>query len=156
VLDFDGATGHLVGRLHQGVAAMFVMMNFARLGIAAQALGVAERAYQAAETYAAQRVQGPVLDRPAGTTIAEHPDVRRLLVGMRSGLAAMRALVMQVAVWMDVAAEDTDPHRAEDAGRLAEFFVPVLKGWLAETAVRITSDAVQVHGGSGFIEETGV
>jgi alkylation response protein AidB-like acyl-CoA dehydrogenase len=155
VLDYDGATGHLVGPLHQGVAAMFVMMNFARLGIAAQALGVADRAFQAAEAYAGQRVQGPVIDRPAGTSIAEHPDVRRLLVSMRSRLAAMRALVMQVASWLDAAAEDEDPQRADQAGRLAEFFVPVLKGWLSETAVRVASDAIQVHGGSGFIEETG-
>lgn len=151
VLDYEDATGWLVGTLHRGLEAMFVMMNHARVAVAAQALGVADRAFQQAEAYAAERVQGGVVGRPVGTPIAEHPDVRRLLLSMRSGISAMRALQVQVAGWLDLgrAGESAEEHR------FAEFFVPVLKGWLTETSVQITSDALQVHGGSGFIEETG-
>ncbi|HKN95467.1 MAG TPA: acyl-CoA dehydrogenase [Pseudonocardiaceae bacterium] len=146
VLDYDGATGFLLGERHQGLAAMFVMMNAARLGVGIQALGVADRAYQRARDYAGQRVQGRVLERPAGTAIAEHPDVRRLLLSMGSALTAMRALATQVSAWLD----DTRSHR------LAEFFLPVFKGWATETGVAVTSDAIQVHGGVGYVEETGV
>ena len=145
VLDYDGSTGFLIGERDKGLAAMFVMMNEARQGVAVQALGVADRAYQQAVGYAQQRLQGAVLERPAGTPIAEHPDVRRLLLSMGSVISAMRALSVQLGAWFD------EPGQRA----LAEFFVPVFKGWLTETAVQVTSDAVQVHGGMGFIEETG-
>jgi alkylation response protein AidB-like acyl-CoA dehydrogenase len=151
VLDYDEATGWLVGEQFHGLEAMFVMMNAARTTVAAQGVGIADRAFQRAEAYAAERVQGHVSDRPGGTAIAEHPDVRRLLLSMRSTIAAMRALHVQVAAWLDLARLEG----SEDAQRLADFFVPVLKGWLTENAVQIASDAVQVHGGMGFIEETG-
>ncbi|MFE1879190.1 acyl-CoA dehydrogenase family protein, partial [Streptomyces diastatochromogenes] len=153
VLDHDDATGWLVGERHRGLEAMFVMMNVARVGVATQGLGVADRAFQRAEAYAAERVQGKVAGRPGGTPIAEHPDVRRLLLSMRSTIAAMRAFQLQVAAWLDIArARQSD---SAEAFQLADFFVPVLKGWLTENSVQITSDAVQVHGGMGFIEETG-
>ncbi|MBE9376335.1 acyl-CoA dehydrogenase [Saccharopolyspora sp. HNM0983] len=152
VLDYENATGFLVGQQNQGLAAMFVMMNQARLGIAVQGIGLADRAYQQAHAYAAERVQGRVTGRPAGTPIAEHPDVRRLLLSMSSAISAMRGLSTQVSAWIDRA--NTGHAEAHDAD-LVEFFVPIIKGWASEACVQITSDAVQVHGGMGFIEETG-
>lgn len=148
-LAFEDATGFLAGELHGGLAGMFVMMNSARAAMGFQATGIASRALQQAEEYAAQRRQGPVLDRPDGTPIAEHPDVRRLLSSMSSEVFAMRALGVYVGDLFD---------RAETDGTLAlaEFFVPVFKGWSTEDAVHVASDAIQVHGGMGFIEETGV
>lgn len=152
VLDYENATGFLVGQQNQGLAAMFVMMNQARLGIAVQGIGLADRAYQQARVYAAERVQGRVTGRSAGTPIAEHPDVRRLLLSMSSAVSAMRGLSAQISAWIDLAGTD----RAQDGDAdLAEFFVPIIKGWASEACVQITSDAVQVHGGMGFIEETG-
>ncbi|MFD5228687.1 acyl-CoA dehydrogenase [Streptomyces qaidamensis] len=151
VLDYDDATGWLVGARHRGLEAMFVMMNAARVGVATQGLGGSDRALQRAEAYAAERVQGKVTGRPAGTPIAEHPDVRRLLLSMRSTVSVMRALQLQVAAWLDLARGG----QSAEAFQLADFFVPILKGWLTENSVQITSDAIQVHGGMGFIEETG-
>jgi hypothetical protein len=151
VLEYEDATGWLVGAEHQGLMAMFVMMNVARVGVATQGLGVADRAFQRAEAYAAVRIQGKVAGRGPGAPIAEHPDVRRLLISMRSTITAMRALLVQVSAWLDLAAAE----RSAADHELAEFFVPILKGWLTENSVQLTSDAIQVHGGMGFIEETG-
>ncbi|WP_029145837.1 acyl-CoA dehydrogenase [Microbacterium luticocti] len=145
VLAYEDATGYLVGEVGGGLSGMFVMMNSARTGMGFQATGIADRAYQQAAAYAASRLQGAVLDRPAGTPIAEHPDVRRLLLSMRSRIFAMRALGVCVGDLFD-----------RDETALAEFFVPILKGWTTEDAVTVTSEAIQVHGGMGFIEETGV
>ena len=145
VLSYEGATGYLVGEVGGGLAGMFVMMNSARTGMGFQATGIADRALQRATAYAAQRRQGAVLDRPAGTPIAAHPDVRRLLLSMSSRVFAMRALSVFTADLFDTGQT-----------RLAEFFVPILKGWATEDAVQVASDAIQVHGGMGFIEETGV
>lgn len=148
VLAYEDATGYLVGDVHGGLAGMFVMMNSARVGMGFQATGISERSYQMAQQYADQRLQGPVMDRPAGAPIAEHPDVRRLLLSMKSNIFAMRALGVYVADLFDRA-------EADRTGELAEFFVPILKGWATEDALAITSDGIQVHGGMGFIEETG-
>lgn len=151
VLAYDDATGYLVGELGGGLAGMFVMMNAARIAMGFQATGIADRALQQASAYAADRVQGRVLGRDDGAPIAEHPDVRRLLLSMRSEVFAMRALGVYVADLFDRA------EQTEEAAILAraEFFVPILKGWSTEDAVALTSDAIQVHGGMGFIEETG-
>jgi len=149
VLAYEDATGYLVGEVGGGLAGMFVMMNSARAGMGFQATGIADRAYQQASAYAAQRLQGGVLDRPAGTPIGEHPDVRRLLLSMSSKIFAMRALGVYVGDLLDRA--DADASLA----KLAEFFVPILKGWTTEDAIDVTSDAIQVYGGMGFIEETG-
>lgn len=151
VLSYEDATGYLVGEVGGGLAGMFVMMNSARIAMGFQATGIADRALQQASAYAADRVQGRVLGREGTAPIAEHPDVRRLLLSMRSEVFAMRALGVYVADLFD-RAEQTD-----DAAVLAmaEFFVPILKGWSTEDAVALTSDAIQVHGGMGFIEETG-
>lgn len=161
VLAYEDATGYLVGELHGGLAGMFVMMNSARAGMGYQATGISDRAYQQAATYADSRLQGSVPGRPAGTPISGHPDVQRLLLSMSSRIYAMRALGVFVGDLFDRAAmadaADT-AGTANDAGTtaLAEFFVPVLKGWATEDALLVTSDAIQVHGGMGFIEETGV
>ncbi|MFI6362137.1 acyl-CoA dehydrogenase [Nocardia sp. NPDC050630] len=151
VLEYADATGYLVGDLHRGLAGMFVMMNNARIGVGLQGLGLADLAYQEARDYAQQRVQGSVVGRPAGTPIAEHPDVARLLLSMSSSISAMRGFSMQVAEWLDRSQRSDSP----EAGQLAEFGVPILKGWFTEEAVRIASDGVQVYGGMGFIEEAG-
>ncbi|GGD61022.1 acyl-CoA dehydrogenase [Microbacterium murale] len=149
VLAYEDATGYLVGELHGGLAGMFVMMNSARVGMGHQATGISDRAYQGAASYAAGRLQGRVLERPAGATIAEHPDVRRILGSMSSQVFAMRALSVFVGDLFDRA------DSGEDVLRMAELFVPILKGWTSEEALRVTSDGIQVYGGMGFIEETG-
>lgn len=151
VLSYEDATGYLVGEVGGGLAGMFVMMNSARIGMGFQATGIADRALQQAEAYAAERMQGRVLERDASAPIAEHPDVRRLLLSMRSEVFAMRALGVYVGDLFDRAEASGD----ESLTKLAELFVPILKGWATEDAVALTSDAIQVHGGMGFIEETG-
>lgn len=150
VLQFDGARAEMVGEINTGLEGMFVMMNSARIGIGVQGLAISDRAYQRAARYAATREQGAVIGMPAGTAIEGHPDVRRLLLSMSSEISAMRAFNVLVGDLRDRAA-------AGDAasGALVDFFVPVLKGWFTESAVRIASDAIQVHGGLGFVEETG-
>src|SRR5690606_4985093 len=148
-LAYEGATGYLAGELHGGLAGMFVMMNSARAGMGFQATGISDRAYQQAAAYAQGRLQGPVIGRPAGTPIAQHPDVQRMLLSMASRIFAMRALGVFTGDLFDRAETD-------GTGALAEFFVPILKGWATEDALLVTSDAVQVHGGMGFIEETEV
>ncbi len=145
-LSYEDATGYLVGELHGGLTAMFVMMNSARVGMGLQATGIAERAQQRAAAYAASRQQGTVLGRPEGTPIAEHPDVRRLLLSGRSEIFAMRALGVYIGGLFDAGPSQQ---------ALAELFVPIFKGWATEESVRIASDALQVFGGMGFIEETG-
>lgn len=148
VLEYADAIGYLLGELHGGLAGMFVMMNDARIGMGLQATGIADRAYQRARAYAHERRQGSVVGRGPEAPIAEHPDVRRLLLSMASEISAMRALGVWVGDLFD---------RADDADgiRLAELFVPIFKGWATEEAQRLTSDAIQVHGGMGFIEESG-
>ena len=152
VLSYEDATGYLVGEVGGGLAGMFVMMNSARIAMGFQATGIADRALQQARAYAADRIQGRVLGRDGVAPIAEHPDVRRLLLSMRSQVFAMRALGVYVADLFDRAEQTEDA----DVLAMAEFFVPILKGWSTEDAVALTSDAIQVHGGMGFIEETGV
>ncbi|BBC38555.1 hypothetical protein SGFS_098490 [Streptomyces graminofaciens] len=151
VLQYEDATGFLLGELNQGIPAMFVMMNLSRLGAGIWALGIADRAHQAAHHYAHDRVQGRVLDEPEGTPIARHPDVARLLSSSASIITAMRGLMLQTSIHLDRAfAGDAE------SLELTDFLIPVVKGWLTEEAIGITSDAVQVHGGAGFIEDTGV
>lgn len=150
VLAYEDAASYLVGERHGGLQAMFLMMNSARVGMGHQATGIAERATQKAAAYAAERLQGSVLGRPDGTPIAGHPDVARLLRSMATQVFAMRALSVYVGDLFDRAATDAA------VLPLAEFFVPILKGWTSEETLRVTSEAVQVHGGMGFIEETGI
>lgn len=148
-LQYENATGYLVGEVNQGLEAMFVMMNDSRIGIGVQGLATADRAYQKAVNYADFRIQGAVFDRPAGTAIAAHPDVRRMLLSMSSSISAMRAFNVFVG---DLRDKSADP--ASHA--LMEFCVPILKSWFTDEAVRVSSEALQVHGGMGYIEETGI
>jgi hypothetical protein len=136
---------------------MFIMMNDARFAVGLQGLAISERAYQHALAYAQERVQGKPVneDGSRGATILRHPDVRRLLLSMKSHIEAMRSLAMYVAMQKDIAhsAPSAEVRRAAQARD--ELLTPVMKGWLTETAQCVTYDALQVFGGMGFIEETG-
>ena len=155
VLNFgekDGAIGYLVGEANRGLEYMFIMMNEARYAVGVQGIAIGERAYQQAAAYAHERRQGRDLTDPRGPTapIARHPDVRRMLLTMRAITEANRALSMTLAALLD------HGHAGNrDAQALAEFLVPIHKGWATEAANEVTSLGVQVHGGMGFIEETG-
>ena len=150
--DNGGAHGYLVGAKHDGIACMFTMMNHARLSVGVQGLSIAERAYQQALGYAKEREQGKVPGQPGRARIIQHADVRRMLMLMKSGCEAMRALAYVAAATLDCMnrAPDNTPH----ADRFA-LLTPVVKAWCTELAQEITSLGVQVHGGMGYIEETG-
>ena len=150
-----GAVGYLVGEENQGLEIMFGMMNHARFAVGLQGLAISERAYQQAVDYAQNRIQGTPLEGEKGQPIAHHPDVLRLLSVMRAEIEAMRAVALYCGTAMDKAHHADDAAEAEAADQRASLLVPVVKGWLTERAVALTSDAVQVHGGMGFIEETG-
>ena len=158
VMEFDGAEGELVGELHGGMRAMFTMMNAARLSVGVEGIALAERGYQAALAYACQRVQGRLPGDPSGRAVAivEHPDVRRMLATMRASVDAARLVVYTTAHAMDVARRHPDARRRAEAADLVGFLVPLAKAWSTDLATDITSLALQVHGGAGYIEETGV
>ena len=152
-----GAIGWLVGEENNGLACMFTMMNHARLNVGLEGLAISERAYQQARGYALDRVQGRGvgLGPDSSKTIIGHPDIRRLLMGMKSRIEAMRALAYYTAGQMDRAQGHADAAEREKAMTTVELLTPIVKGWCTENAQGITSDGVQVHGGMGFIEETG-
>jgi acyl-CoA dehydrogenase len=152
-----GAVGQLVGEENRGLEYMFVMMNAARFGVGLQAVGISERAYQRALRFARERIQGAELGAVGGAKmpILRHPDVRRMLLSMKSRIEAMRALTAVTAAAMDTAARHEDPSAAREAQAFVDLMIPVVKGWSTEQAVEITSLGVQVHGGMGFVEETG-
>jgi alkylation response protein AidB-like acyl-CoA dehydrogenase len=158
VLEFDGAVGELVGEVNGGMAAMFLMMNAARLSVGLQGLGVSERAYQQALAYSQDRTQGraPGSTAPGPSPIVEHPDVRRMLLDMRSSIDAMRHLLYATAAANDLARHHPDPERRACAQRRADLLTPLAKAWCTDEGVRNASTALQVHGGMGYIEETGV
>ncbi|AIO48036.1 acyl-CoA dehydrogenase [Serratia marcescens] len=152
--DNGGAIGYLVGEPHQGLACMFTMMNHARLNVGLEGVGVSERAYQHARAYALERVQGkPAL--AGSSTIAGHPDVRRMLMDMKARTEAMRALAYFCAGQMDRVAGHPDAQERAQAQALVGLLTPVVKGWCTDSAQGITSDGLQIHGGMGYIEETG-
>ncbi|WGG49304.1 acyl-CoA dehydrogenase [Rugamonas sp. DEMB1] len=154
--DHGGAIGTLVGEENRGLEYMFIMMNAARFGVGMQGIGLAERSYQKAVAFAKDRVQSRDLAGSAGpVSIIHHPDVRRMLMAMRSQTEAARALAYVGAAISDVAHHHEDA--AVRAANLAvyEYLVPVIKGWSTEMSQDVTRDGVQVHGGMGFIEETG-
>ncbi len=153
--DHGGALGTLVGEENRGLEYMFVMMNHARLNVGVQGLAVAERAYQQALGYARERVQGRPAGQAQATPIVEHPDVRRILMSMKARIEAMRALAYVEAAELDRAHHHPDPAERAAALRHAEFLNPVVKGWCTEQGVDIASLGVQVHGGMGYVEETG-
>jgi alkylation response protein AidB-like acyl-CoA dehydrogenase len=150
----EGAIGYLVGEENRGLQVMFNMMNHARFGVGIQGLSMANRAYYQALSYAQERTQGTPLDRADGDAIIHHPDVMRLLATMRAEIEAMRPLALYGAVALDRGHYETGEAQAYWQTR-AELMVPIIKGWMTERSVDIASDGVQVHGGMGFIEETG-
>jgi acyl-CoA dehydrogenase len=155
--DAEGAVGWLVGEPHRGLETMFVMMNEARFGVGVQGFAIGERAYQQALAYARERVQGrDVVSGAAGLPIIHHPDVRRMLLGMRARIMAARALAYTAAGWFDIARHAPDPVEAEKARRYVDLLMPVVKGWGTELGQQVCQDAIQVHGGMGYVEETGV
>ena len=149
----DGAIGYPIGEENQGLNIMFGMMNHARFGVGIQGLSISNRAYADARAYAADRVQGTPIGRKAGDSIDHHPDVMRLLSGMRAEIEGQRALALYLAAALD-RAHHADEKRAFWDER-SSLLVPIVKGWLTERSIALTSDGVQVHGGMGFIEETG-
>jgi alkylation response protein AidB-like acyl-CoA dehydrogenase len=155
--DNEGAIGYLVGEEQSGMRAMFNMMNHARLSVGLEGLAIAERAYQGALRYAEDRMQGRRVD--GGTTrparIIEHPDVRRMLLTMRSQIEAMRALIYTTAAALDRSIHAPDAaERERSQGRL-DFLIPMAKAWCSDLGFEIASMGLQVHGGMGYIEETG-
>ena len=140
------------------MAAMFTMMNNARLSVGLEGLALAERSYQAALAYARERVQGRRrnggADRPAA--IIEHPDVRRMLVTMKAQVEAMRALAYTAAAALDRAQREPDPARRPAAEGRLHLLIPLVKAWCTDLGFEIASSALQVHGGMGYIEETGI
>lgn len=153
VLDYDDATGFLVGDENCGLEYMFVMMNAARFSVGVQGIAIAERAYQRALAYARDRVQSRPVNGQSkdAVPIIEHPDVRRMLLRMRSLTEGGRAMAAATAGLLDIAHHRADPETVA----LAEFMVPLVKGFCSERAVEVASLGVQIHGGMGFIEETG-
>ncbi|MDI9850251.1 acyl-CoA dehydrogenase family protein [Rhodoblastus sp. 17X3] len=151
----DGAIGYLIGEINRGVEYMFTMMNHARLNVGLEGVAISERAYQKALSYAHDRVQGKPLAGKVGDPIAYHPDVKRMLLDMKSRIEAMRALAYFAAGKMDVAHLSQDANEARAAQALVDLLIPVVKGWCTENSIWIASTGVQVHGGMGFIEETG-
>ena len=156
--DQEGAIGWLVGQEQGGMQAMFTMMNNARLSVGLEGLALAERAYQSALAHARERVQGRRRNggAEAPARIIEHPDVRRMLVTMKVQIEAMRALAYSAAAALDRSLCEPDPaRRAEAEGRLA-LLIPLVKAWCTDQGFEIASTALQVHGGMGYIEETGI
>ncbi|MBS0445129.1 MAG: acyl-CoA dehydrogenase [Proteobacteria bacterium] len=155
--DGAGAVGYLLGAENRGLETMFIMMNEARFGVGVQGLAIADRALQQALAYARDRVQGKDAAAPKGPSVViiRHPDVRRMLMSMKSRVEAMRALAYVVAAMIDRAHHEPDPARRAEAQAGVDLLIPILKGWCTETGIEVASTGVQVHGGNGFIEETG-
>ena len=151
VMQYEGARGWLIGKPHDGMRAMFTMMNNARLGVGGQGIGAAEGAYQKALSYAKERRQGRSMLENGSGTILDHADVRRMLLTMRSDIFAARAVALANAVALDMAGASDDPAWAARAALLT----PISKAFGTETGVNVADLGVQVHGGMGFIEDTG-
>jgi alkylation response protein AidB-like acyl-CoA dehydrogenase len=156
--DHGGATGYLVGEENRGLEYMFVMMNQARFSVGMEGVGLSERAYQRAVAYARDRVQGRAPGAENGSktgAIVEHPDVRRMLMTMRAYTEAMRAVGYVTAAALDNARHSPDAAARAQHQAFVDLMIPIVKGWCTETAQSVTYLGIQVHGGMGFIEETG-
>ena len=153
----QGAIGYLVGEENKGLQYMFVMMNAARFQVGVQGIGLAERAYQKAVQYANDRVQSRPVDGSSNEAVAiiHHPDVKRMLMSMRSQVEAARAMACVAGAAYDAAHYHPDEATRKQNMAVYEFMVPLVKGWSTEMSIDVTSTGVQVHGGMGFIEETG-
>ena len=156
--DHGGAVGYLVGEENRGLEYMFIMMNAARYGVGVQGIAIAELAYQTAVRFSRERVQSRPVDgsAKAGASIIHHPDVRRMLMTMRAYVEGCRAMASVAASAYDAAHHHPDAEVRKVNQTFYEFMVPLVKGYSTEMSLEVTSMAVQVHGGMGFIEETGV
>jgi acyl-CoA dehydrogenase len=152
-----GAIGYLVGQPNRGLAHMFTMMNEARQKVGLQGLAIAERAYQQARDFARERVQGRLVGQKGAdrVTIIHHPDVRRMLLTMKAQIEAMRALCYVVSADIDFSHRHADETERRRRQQRVDLLTPVVKGWCTEVAIEIASLGVQVHGGMGYVEETG-
>ena len=155
--DHGGAVGYLVGEENRGLEYMFIMMNAARFGVGLEGVADGERAYQRAVTYARDRIQGTDIGVRGGDKVAiiNHPDVRRMLMNMRCQVEATRALAYVVGAAHDAAVHHPDPEVKKQNLAFVDLMIPVVKGWSTEVGIDVASTGVQVHGGMGFIEETG-
>jgi alkylation response protein AidB-like acyl-CoA dehydrogenase len=155
--DHGGAIGTLVGEENRGLEYMFIMMNSARFAVGMQGIAISERAYQQAVGYARERVQSRPVDGSAreAVTIIHHPDVKRMLMTMRSLIEGARSVAYVAAAISDAAHNHPDEAVRKQNQAVYEFLVPIVKGWSTELSIDVTSLGVQVHGGMGFIEETG-
>jgi len=155
--DNGGAIGYLVGEENRGLEYMFIMMNAARFAVGLEGVGLSERAYQRALAYARDRIQGAELGVKGGGKVAiiRHPDVRRMLMLMKSQTEAMRAVACVVGAATDAARCHPDESVRKENQSFVDLMIPIVKGWSTENSIDITSLGVQIHGGMGFIEETG-
>jgi len=158
VMQFENATGWLVGNEHDGMRNMFTMMNNARLSVGLEGLSITDRAFQQSLQYAQEREQGTAIGADKGTQslIIEHPDVRRMLMTQRAWIDAMRALVYFNAAALDRADAASDKDEATEWRELADLLIPLSKGLCTDVCNEMTSIALQIHGGMGYVEETGV
>jgi alkylation response protein AidB-like acyl-CoA dehydrogenase len=154
--DNGGSIGTLVGKENEGLKYMFVMMNAARFAVGLEGLAISERAYQHAAHYARERIQGRAIEgSPAPVAIVKHPDIRRMLMLMRANTEAMRALAYAVAAAHDAAHAHPDAAQRAQNQAFVDLMIPVVKGWSTETGNAMAYLGVQIHGGMGFVEETG-
>jgi acyl-CoA dehydrogenase len=154
--DQGGAEGFLVGKPNEGLAAMFTMMNYMRLGVGVQGVGLADRSYQKSVSYARERVQGRAPGTKGRVAIIRHPDVRRMLLTMRALTQASRAVCYYTAACLDRGNHGEDPEQSAFYLARADLLTPIAKAWCTEAALEVTSNGIQVHGGMGYVEETGV
>lgn len=156
-MEYANATGWLIGEENAGMRCMFTMMNSARMNVGVQGVGIAERAYQQALAYAKDRTQGRAvgMDGPGPHAIINHPDIQRSLVMMRAKIMAARAICMACAVAADLAEHSDDPDEKAAAKRREDMLIPIAKAWSTDIGVAVASEGIQIHGGMGFIEETG-
>jgi len=160
----DGAIGYLVGEAHRGLEYMFIMMNAARLSVGLEGVAIAERAYQRALAWSRERLQGKPIGGGQGAKsspqqqpapIVQHPDVKRMLLTMKSTTEATRALAYWTSALLDRAKKHPDDNERKRCQAMVDLLIPVVKGWSTENGIEVASLGVQVHGGMGFIEETG-
>jgi hypothetical protein len=156
VMVYDKAVGYLVGEENRGLEYMFIMMNAARFAVGLEGVAIAERAFQRALAFARERIQGrDLVQGGKAVPIIRHPDVRRMLMLMKSQTEAMRALAYTTAAAMDYAHKHPDAEARKQHQAFVDLMIPVVKGWSTETGIEVASLGVQVHGGMGFVEETG-
>ncbi|NNM98352.1 MAG: acyl-CoA dehydrogenase [Candidatus Eremiobacteraeota bacterium] len=153
-----GAIGFLVGEANRGLEYMFIMMNAARFSVGVQGYAVADRAYQSSLAYAKERVQmsDATTRNKAPVRIIEHPDVRRMLMWQKANIEAMRALAYVTAASLDFAQKSPDEKTRKEHKAFIELMIPIVKGWCTENAVELCSNALQIFGGMGYVEETGI